>query len=100
MSEQCAAVASQKFTCPGLTLEPLAVTWAVSVTALPAATEVALTESEVTVGAFVWAEAAPPAAIPTKRDATQARRTVWGRQPSTILAGGVFGNGLIGALVM
>jgi hypothetical protein len=62
-SVQYAAVTSQKFTRPGLTLAPPAVTWAVSVTTVPVATELAslpfaLTESDVTVTAFVWAEAA------------------------------------------
>jgi hypothetical protein len=40
MSVQVVADASQKFTCPGLTAVPPAFTCAVSVTALPAATEV------------------------------------------------------------
>ena len=97
MSEQCAAAASQKFTCPGLTLAPLAVTVAVSVTTLPAATELALTESEVTVGDFAWAEAVPEA-IPAKSDATQMSRAACrGSKPNRTLAGIVFGNGPIGA---
>jgi len=63
-------------------LAPPAVTWAVSVTTVPVAAELAtlpfaLTENDVTVAAFVWAEAAPPAATPTKRDAAPAKRTTW-----------------------
>ena len=86
---QYAAVASQKFTCPGLTLAPPAVTWAVSVTTVPAATELtpppfALTENEVTVAAFVWAEVEPPAAIATKRDEAPAKRMAAWRQIQAI----------------
>jgi hypothetical protein len=39
MSVQVVADASQKFTCPGVTAVPPAFTCAVSVTAVPAATE-------------------------------------------------------------
>src|SRR5579871_422170 len=83
MSVQCAAVASQKFTCPGLILAPPAVTAAVSVTTVPVATELttlpsALMEIEVAVAAFVWAEAALQKAIPAKRNAAQAWRASLG----------------------
>src|ERR1700760_580606 len=48
MSVQCAAAASQKFTWPGFTAVVPALTVAVSVTTLPAFTEVTATPLEVT----------------------------------------------------
>ena len=59
MSSQCAAVASQNFTAPGVTGVLPAVTVAVSVTALPHATVVTALPPEVT--ASVAVVAAPPA---------------------------------------
>jgi hypothetical protein len=55
MSVQCAAVASQKFTWPGLTGVDPATTLAVKVTAAPETTEAAGPPEEVTVKAVVVA---------------------------------------------
>jgi hypothetical protein len=62
MSEHAFAVASQKFTCPGLTAEPPAWTVAVSVITVPGATTFTATPPAVTANVVVvaapWAEAA------------------------------------------
>src|ERR1039458_4441614 len=67
MSEQAFAVASQKFTCPGVTGAPPALTVAVSVITVPGATTVTATPPAVTASVVVvaapWAKAAEAAII-------------------------------------
>src|SRR5271155_2775043 len=77
MSVQYLAFASQKCTCPGLTALPPAVTFAVSVTAVPDATMVtglpaALIVSDVTVAVFVSAVALRAAAANCNKKKTAA----------------------------